>query len=173
MPMPVSRRIGLLRMLPQLVAMAAVGFGLSRLGLFRLVFVNYVLGVFLVLTYRYVVLNTVTRHHMLGIRRARAGDYGQAADRFVRSLEFFSRFPVLDTWRSLLFLSPERYGYRELALTNLGLCYLHMERFAEAERCLADCVKLHPGNLLARAALEMVRMRLELADPAAGEGREE
>lgn len=72
------------------------------------------------------------KHHMDGMRLLRKKNYPEAAAAFRQSLAFFEKHPGIDQYRFITMFSSSAIPYRQMALNNLGICYLHMGEDAKA-----------------------------------------
>ncbi len=120
---------------------------------------NFLAGWLLVIVYRYIVRYTITRHHVKGLQLVKAQRFSDAAVAFQKSLDFFEGHPNLDKWRSVIFLSPGKYSYREMALLNLGYVYGQIGEGDKAEQCYKKALEMNPRNDAARAALNLLNAK--------------
>lgn len=72
------------------------------------------------------------RHHRKGIQFLQRKEYKQAAEAFQNSHDFFAAYPWIDQCRFITMFSSSAIAYRQMALNNLGLCYLYMGEPAAA-----------------------------------------
>ena len=66
------------------------------------------------------------KHHMRGMKLLRAKAYSDAAAAFQKSHDFFDKHPFVDKYRFITMFSSSAIPYQQMALNNLGICYLHM-----------------------------------------------
>ena len=66
------------------------------------------------------------RHHRKGMHFLRRKNYEAAAEAFRNSHRFYESYPWVDQYRFITMFSSSAIPYRQMALNNLGICYLHM-----------------------------------------------
>ncbi|MBN2048288.1 MAG: tetratricopeptide repeat protein [Anaerolineaceae bacterium] len=96
----------------------------------------------------------LSRHHVRGIRLAAREEFGEALKAFEQSLIFFERYPWLDRYRMIFFMSAGAYGYREMALLNIGAIYMRTGYFDYARGAFERALELNPENEIALNGLE-------------------
>lgn len=72
------------------------------------------------------------KHHRRGMKLVREKNYSAAAAAFQQSYEFFQKHPAVDKYRFITMFSSNAIPYQQMALNNMGLCYLHMEENIKA-----------------------------------------
>lgn len=72
------------------------------------------------------------KHHMNGMKLMQAKNYHKAAVAFQQSQNFFEKHPAIDKYRFLTMFSSSAIPYQQMALNNLGICYLYMGEDAKA-----------------------------------------
>jgi len=86
-------------------------------------------------------------------------NFKAAANAFQRSLEFFEKYPDLDQWRSIILLSTAKYGYKEMALTNLGFVYGRLNEPKKSEQYYRKALELNPNNVNAKTGLNLLNAK--------------
>lgn len=94
------------------------------------------------------------REHRAGIAHVHNEEFANAIPRFEASFNFFERRPWIDNYRSLTFLSPSKYSYREMALANIGFCYTQLGDGEKAIRAYEKCLAQFPDSVLAKTVLQ-------------------
>lgn len=154
-----------IRVLPFLLAILLATAALHALHISQECGCNFLAAVLLVVGYRHLVRYTITRHYTKGVRLVRAQRFEEAIGALEQSLAFFEKYPSLDTWRSILFLNVGMYGYREMALLNLGYTYAMLMEGDKSEQCYKKALELNPRNRAAVLALNLLdagkRMQLD------------
>jgi hypothetical protein len=125
--------------------LAGVIFGLLFFGLFRILLVHTILDGF----------------HQQGMRRSHRGQVEQALISFRRADQIWSRLAWLDTHRSWLLASRNRWSYRARARFNRVGCLLHLGRHDEARPLLQELLGWAPGMTQART----LQQQLEGQEP--------
>ena len=72
------------------------------------------------------------RHHRKGMQFMKRKKYEEAAEAFQNSHNFFATYPWIDKYRFITMFSSSAIPYRQMALNNLGICYLYMGEDAKA-----------------------------------------
>ena len=72
------------------------------------------------------------KQHMNGMKLMQAKKYHEAAAAFQQSQNFFEKHPAIDKYRFITMFSSSAIPYRQMALNNLGICYLYMGEDAKA-----------------------------------------
>lgn len=83
------------------------------------------------------------RHHRKGMQLLRRKEYNKAAEAFQNSHDFFATYPWIDKCRFISMFSSSAIPYQQMALNNLGICYLYM---GEDTKALAEFKKLAELN---------------------------
>ena len=118
------------------------------------------------ITSRYV----VPYHHRQGVHLMSQFQFEEALIEHQKSLEFFEKYPWIDNFRAVVLMSPSPMSYREMALCNLGNCYLQLSRWPEAQSHYEQALKMGPKNRLAQQGLRLVESQI---DGKAAEGEPE
>ncbi|NIQ78469.1 MAG: hypothetical protein GTN93_10325 [Anaerolineae bacterium] len=164
MDIPTIRNVAWIRVIPLMLVILVAAAAFHALGLCPEWACNLLAAVIVVVGYRYLTRYTVTRHHVKGLRLVRAQRFDEATRAFEQNLAFFEKHPNLDKWRSLIFLSPARYGHREMTLMNLGYTSAMMRRGARSAQYYKRALELNPKNGAAIAALNLLNSALEHSD---------
>ena len=75
---------------------------------------------------------TLQRHHRKGMKLLRQKQYEEAAAAFQNSFSFFTKHPWIDKCRFITMFSSNAIPFGQMAVNNLGICYLHMGEDAKA-----------------------------------------
>ncbi len=86
---------------------------------------------------------TLQWNHRKGIQFFQRRNYKEAATAFQKSFDFFSVHPWIDKYRFVTMFSTSALPYQQMALNNMGLCYLYM---GENEKALQSLHKLAQMN---------------------------
>ena len=153
------KNVDWVRLIPQVAAIVLAA------GLFYVLHVftewpsNLIAGWLLVVVYQYLVRFTVTAQHTRGVQLMKLQNFKAAANAFQRSLEFFEKYPDLDQWRSIILLSTAKYGYKEMALTNLGFVYGRLNEPKKSEQYYRKALELNPNNVNAKTGLNLLNAK--------------
>jgi tetratricopeptide (TPR) repeat protein len=148
-----------IRSIPHLLAILFAALIFQSFHVFQNWLTNFIAGWLLVIVYRYIVRYTITKHHAKGLQLVKAQKFNDAAIAFQKSLDFFEIHPDLDKWRSIFFLSPGKYGYKEMALLNLGFVYGQINEGEKSEQCYKKVLEINPNNGAAKAALNLLNAK--------------
>lgn len=88
------------------------------------------------------------KHHMRGMKFMRERNYADAALAFQNSYEFFRKHPAIDKYRFITMFATSAFSYQQMALNNLGVCYVHLneiEKAMETFRLLAEINRGYPN----------------------------
>ncbi len=156
MDTPIIKKISYFRIIPQLLLIVVLTFLFEFFGLVPDLFMAFVYSYIILILYRYLIRYTLTVEHVKGIHRMKKGQFEEAIKNFSKSYEFFDRHRNLDKWRSILFLSPGQYGYREMSLTNIAFAYSQLGNGDKAREYYQSCLKDYPHNGLAISAINII-----------------
>lgn len=156
---PQIKNVDWIRSIPHVLAVLLFALIFQALHVFPDWLTNFLAGGLLVIAYRYIVRYSVTKYHAKGLQLVKAQKFNDAAVAFQKSLDFFESHPNLDKWRSIIFLSPGKYGYRETALLNLGYVYGQISEGDKAEQCYKKVLEMDPHNGTAQAALNLLNAK--------------
>jgi tetratricopeptide (TPR) repeat protein len=152
-PPPVARQQSLpANLLHFAVLAAAVAAGCYVLGFPH----GIVVGAAIYVTYSFGSRMVITRAHRRGMRYCRNQQYEAAIAAYEESYAFFTRHAWIDRFRSIVFMSPSAFAYRDMALCNIGFCYAQLGDGVRAERYYQRALDEFPDSVLADAALRMV-----------------
>ena len=156
MDSPIILKTSWFRLIPHLIAIVFFSYLVSLTGLYDDWIYNLIVGWAFVLLYRLIIRHTVTKDHARGIKLVKRQRFEEAVEAFHDSLTFFKQHPSLDKWRSIIFLSPGKYGYREMAYANLGFVYGQLGDGEKAMEYYNKCLELNPKSGLAKSALNLI-----------------
>jgi hypothetical protein len=114
------------------------------------------LGAAAYLVLSFILRQTLSRHHRIGVRLMRLQRFEAAIPHFARSAEFFARHPGIDRFRAFTLLSASRMSYREMAMCNIAFGLSQLGRGSEAKIAYANVLNEYPDNSLATAAMRMI-----------------
>lgn len=146
---PTERPIAWIALIPQLLLMTIV-FALfyflnSKEPFFRTA-LTY-------LTLSFGVKAIFLKNHSKGITLTKEGRNKQAIASFEKSAKFFSDHLWLDQYRFITLLSAAKHGYREMALINIGYCYIELKDQEKAKEYYQKALQEYPNNEMAKFAL--------------------
>jgi tetratricopeptide (TPR) repeat protein len=98
----------------------------------------------------------LTRAHRRGRQLANRGQYQQAIAAFEKSYQFFSRYDWIDRYRYLTLMTPSAMSYWEMALINIGYCYLQLGKKQKAREYFQRALAQFPQSQLAKHNLRIV-----------------
>jgi tetratricopeptide (TPR) repeat protein len=101
----------------------------------------------------------IPRSHRRGILFIKKNNYESALLCFHVSYRFFKRFYWIDKYRALFLLSASKLSYQEMALANMGFCYIRLDKTDEARKMYTRLLKEYPKNHQARQALQELEKR--------------
>ncbi len=85
------------------------------------------------------------RHHRKGMKLLRGKQYEDAAKAFRESFDFFAKHPWIDKYCFITMFSSNAIPYQQMALNNMGVCYLHMGENAKALDAFKKLLKMNPN----------------------------
>lgn len=92
----------------------------------------FVFGGFTYLAFAWTLRLILQRYHRKGMQLLRLKKYEEAVEAFQNSHNFFAAHPWIDKCRFITMFSSSAIPYRQMALNNLGICYLYMGEDAKA-----------------------------------------
>ena len=134
----------------QLMLFPCLSAFLSVTGLVSNPLLSILAGAVIIVLYYYLMRNTINLDFARGIRQIKAGRYKAAIDSFKKSVAQYEKYPFLDKWRFIIFLSSSRYGFHEMALTNLAFAYIKSGELSSAKKCYEECLRINPDNQTAK-----------------------
>lgn len=100
------------------------------------------------------------RHHRKGMKLLRQKKYEEAAVAFQNSISFFTKHPWIDKYRFITMFSSNAIPYQQMALNNLGICYLHMGEDVKALEAFAKLSELNRNYPYIDKTLEELQKRI-------------
>ena len=82
--------------------------------------------------------------------------FQDAIHEFQKSYEFFKKYKWIDTYRSIILLSPSRISYTEMALLNIAFCYGQTGEGQKSREYYERILQEFPESEMARSALNML-----------------
>ena len=98
----------------------------------------------------------LARDHRAGIGYVKKQCFEEAIPRFLNSLEFFDRYPWIDRFRAIVFMSSSYASYREMALLNVAFCYSQIGDGKRSREYYEQCLERFPNSGMAKSALRMI-----------------
>ncbi len=121
----------------------------------------FVFGGSTYLTLAWALRLTLQRHHRNGMQLLRQKHYEEAAIAFQNSYNFFLTYPWIDKYRFVTMFSSNAVPFQQMALNNLGICYLYMgedEKALEAFKNLAAWNSNYPNI---KTAIEEIQKHID------------
>lgn len=147
---PLVRQIAWLAVGTQFITVLALVFLFKLLGFKEFLIIGA--GIYISLT---VILQAlVPRFHRKGIGLLRKQKYAKALEAFQKSRDFFDKNAWVDQYRAITTLSSASMSYREMALLNIGFCYLQLGEREKSKTAYQETLKDYPDSSLATDALE-------------------
>lgn len=103
----------------------------------------FMFGGFTYITLAWTLRLILQRHHRSGMKLLRRKQYEAAAAAFRNSYQFFTAHPWIDRYRFVTMFYSNAIPFQQMALNNLGICYLYM---GEEEKALEVFKKLAELN---------------------------
>ena len=100
------------------------------------------------------------KHHRRGMQHLRNQNYLDAVAAFQKSYDFFTKYPAIDKYRFLTMFTSSAFPYRQMALNNMGLCYLYLGQEEKALETFEELAELNPEYTNLKEAIEMIRQHL-------------
>lgn len=154
-PPPMIRRISWVAVIPQFIALA-LAISLGQLLSPAKPSNGMLWGAAVYLFYSFGSRMLIPRDHRAGIALSRQQRFADAIPRFQQSLEFFDRHDWIDSYRSIVLMSPSAVSYREMALANIAFCYSQIGDGEQARSYYEKCLQRFPESGLAITALRMM-----------------
>jgi tetratricopeptide (TPR) repeat protein len=104
---------------------------------------------------------TFQKHHMNGMKFLQAKNYSDAAAAFQRSHDFFKKHPSIDKYRFITMFSSSAIPYQQMALNNMGICYLHMGENAKALDAFKKLAELNSNYPHITKAIEEIQKHID------------
>ena len=102
------------------------------------------MGALTYLTLAWTLRLTLQRHHRKGMKYMRQGNYEAAAKAFESSYTFFTTHSWIDRYRFITMFCSNAVPFRQMALNNLGLCYVYMNEGTKALEALQKLAEINP-----------------------------
>lgn len=100
---------------------------------------------------------------MNGMKFLQAKNYSDAAAAFQRSHDFFEKHASIDKYRFITMFSSCAIPYRQMALNNMGLCYLHMGEDAKALDIFRKLAELNSNYPYITRTIEEIQKHIDEA----------
>ena len=75
---------------------------------------------------------TFQKHHRKAMKLMHIKNYSDAISAFQNSYDFFEKHPNIDKYRFITMFSSSAIPYQQMALNNIGICYLYMNENTKA-----------------------------------------
>ncbi len=153
--MPIYKSISFIRLIPQAFILILI------YEIFRNIEVpNYtILSIVAFIMLSIYLKIIIPRSHRKGIFFIKKNNYASALLCFHLSYQFFHRYEWLDKYRSLFLLSASKLSYKEMALANMGFCYLRMDKKKDARKIYQRLLTEFPHNQQAKEALNALNSK--------------
>jgi tetratricopeptide (TPR) repeat protein len=162
--MPVIRRLYLPALIPQLLAIAALGVGIHFCFPRLDVIPSIAIAAIVYPIFCRVLRETFAHDHAAGMRAYKAQHFEEAISHFEASYRFFLAHPLTDKCRSLLFGVATQNPYRVIALCNMAYCYTQIGNGNKAIELFEQALQESPECTLARTSLSMLRSVSPVSD---------
>jgi tetratricopeptide (TPR) repeat protein len=103
-----------------------------------------IMGGLTYLTLAWTLRLTLQRHHRKGMKYLQQGNYEAASKAFESSYTFFTTHSWIDRYRFITMFYSNAVPFRQMALNNLGLCYLYMNEGAKALEVFQKLAEINP-----------------------------
>lgn len=104
---------------------------------------------------------TFQKHHRKGMKLLRAQNYTEAATAFKNSYEFFAKHPNIDKYRFITMFTSNALPYRQMALNNLGICYLYMGECTKALETFTALATLNSNYPYITKTIEEIQKHID------------
>lgn len=101
------------------------------------------------------------RHHRKGMKFLRNQKYVEAAAEFQNSLAFYEKYPWVDKYRFITMFSSNAIPFQQMALNNLGICYLYMGNPEKAIAYFEQLAKLNNYHPNIMKIIDEIQNRIE------------
>ena len=88
-------------------------------------------------------------------------NYRDAVAAFQKSYDFFTKYPAIDKYRFITMFASSAFPYQQMALNNMGLCYLYMGQEEKALETFEKLAELNPEYSNLEEAIKMIRQHLQ------------
>ena len=152
---PTEKPIAWLALLPQLLLMSAIFAAFYFLNIKEPLFLTA--SIYLILSYS---LKAVfLKDHNKGIKLTKEGKNKEAIASFEKSAKFFADHLWIDQYRFITLLSAAKHHYREMALVNIGYCYMELNDPEKAKKYYERTVREYPDNEMAKLGLSTIESK--------------
>lgn len=100
--------------------------------------------------------NFFANDHRKGISKVMNKKFGEAIPYFEKSIAYFSKYPLVDSFRMITMLSSSRLSYKEMGLSNIAFCYSQVGNGLKAREYYQQVLSLNPNNGMAITGLNML-----------------
>ena len=102
-------------------------------------------------------LRTFIPHsHNKGMKYVKKDKFSEAIPCFERSYDFFTKNNWVDKYRFITLLSSSAMSYREMSLTNIGLCYAQLGDDEKAREYYQITLQEFPKSEIAKSGLNIL-----------------
>lgn len=98
----------------------------------------------------------IPHNHNKGMKLVKQDKFEEAIIHFEKSYEFFVRHEWLDKYRYIMLLSSSAMSYREMSLTNIGLCYAQLGDSQLAKKYYEKTLEEFPESEIAKSGLNLL-----------------
>ena len=103
------------------------------------------------------------KYHRNGMKFIKAKCFSDAAAAFQQSHDFFEKHPYIDKYRFITMFSSSAIPYQQMALNNLGICYLHMGEDAKALDVFKKLAELNSNYPYITKTIEEIQKHIDKA----------
>ena len=103
---------------------------------------------------------TLQRHHRKGMKLMCAKQFSEAADAFKNSFDFFQKHSLIDRFRFITMFASSAIPYKEMALNNLGICYLHMNENKKALNTFLKLAEINPKYPYISQTIDQIKIHI-------------
>lgn len=90
----------------------------------------------------------------------RANRFSEAAAAFNNSFDFFQKHYLIDRFRFITMFASSAIPYKEMALNNLGICYLHMNEDEKALNTFSKLAEINPKYPYISQTIDQIKMHI-------------
>lgn len=101
------------------------------------------------------------KHHRNGMKFLRAKNYSNAAAAFQTSHDFFEKHPAIDKYRFITMFSSNAIPYQQMALNNMGICYLYMDEAGKALEAFKNLAELNSNYPYITKIIEEIQKHID------------
>ena len=123
----------------------------------------FIFGGLTYLTVAWILRLILQRHHRNGMQLLRQKNYKDASVAFQNSYNFFEKYPWIDKYRFVTMFSSNAIPFQQMAMNNLGICYLHMGEDAKALDAFKTLAELNSNYPYITKTIEEIQKHIDEA----------